>query len=93
MEAIEVDCTLCQSVFTKPIELQTCSHVMCKECIDSCIENQVKNKAKELACPLCRKVFTKNDLVSAVEVVEHLETNSRECDCGAMINLLEYNKH
>uniref|UniRef100_A0A914CDT0 RING-type domain-containing protein n=1 Tax=Acrobeloides nanus TaxID=290746 RepID=A0A914CDT0_9BILA len=46
-------CTICFGEFTSPIKLK-CGHIFCSECIRTWLD-------KEVTCPVCRAVVTKED--------------------------------
>jgi len=51
------DCPICLDTKDNTVQLKTCKHIFCKECIDQLIVSSLKNN-NQLKCPLCRQLLT-----------------------------------
>jgi len=69
-------------IMPKYIQLKTCSHKFCKDC----------KKSIEKECPICRKEFTKAELLKKDDT-EKMEKEKINCLCEEEFNLLEFKDH
>ena len=60
-------CSICLSVFYKPIKLKKCGHLFCRVCLEDATE-LVNLKA----CPLCRKPFQSVEMINQPEFDEQI---------------------
>jgi hypothetical protein len=72
-EEIDYTCCICMNLFKEPMMLP-CGHSLCNDCVFSC-----KQK-----CPLCRKYFLKEQLISNKSITELINKLIVKCNyCGS----------
>jgi len=68
VNAIDPDliCPICHEPFSDPIEVSSCEHVFCKDCL-----SPLFNSGKDANCPICRCKFTQNQIKDAHRFVKN----------------------
>lgn len=69
------DCCICLEKIQeeKIIYLKNCKHEFCLKCINKVLYR----KNKKTPCPLCRILFTKNDIIKPID------KKNNKCKCGS----------
>lgn len=64
-------CEICFGVYKDPVELMSCGHDFCKNCISDCKRKAQENQVKS-NCPKCRKEFTsEKNLEDLKQVIDY----------------------
>eukprot|EP00300_Choanocystis_sp_HF-7_P002263 c11748_g1_i2.p1 GENE.c11748_g1_i2~~c11748_g1_i2.p1 ORF type:complete len:286 (+),score=26.74 c11748_g1_i2:40-897(+) len=85
-------CSICQSVFTKPVIVNGCGHEFCEPCLD-------RSAAIKRECPLCRNPFSGSNysthLRRVEEEVNQLRTRCSfsSAGCDVVLPLAELKRH
>lgn len=82
----ELICSICEGVLQNPIQVISCEHVFCTDCLDEWLAKGKKN------CPLDREDINRNDMKTPRIVTNLLAKLSIKCDfanygCNSIVKL------
>jgi hypothetical protein len=88
----ELICSICEGVLENPVQVISCEHVFCSDCLDSWL-----SKGK-MTCPLDRETINRDDMKTPRIVTNLLAKLSIKCDfanygCNAIVKLESLSTH
>ena len=87
-------CLVCQNVYTNPVKITSCGHNFCKNCLDGYISNQNNQQFNsQNICLLCRKPFSKDDIIQDSNLENQMNNEIIKCICGSLMSLSDYVNH
>ena len=75
------ECVVCYDPLVSPVMLRACAHVFCRRCLERIMMDSSGPGGTASRCPICRKVFTNQDLLADYDDDgEQPSSTSREDD-------------
>ena len=96
-ESEEFLCSICCSTLYKPVKINKCNHLFCKDCLKNYKNFQKQNSEKpnlfEYACPFCRTSFMQKNVCACPSLEKEINSRAKKCVCGKELSATAYKYH